>query len=187
MTDNTQPETFDDQAGVQAIIAPGVPPIGEEIAAVANNSGTSGPVPEEIRQMGWSWGGFGLSWLWMFNHGMVGWGIGLLLISGIVVVFFGPAMLLHLGMGLWWHMGLGSGMANILLLPEWFVLLAGPILCGMNGNKWAWQKRHYDDLQHFERVEEIWGDRGRCAVVGLIVLVPVGAGLTFLILSVMSA
>jgi hypothetical protein len=29
-----------------------------------NNSGTGGPPPPEVEVMGWSWGGFGLNWIW---------------------------------------------------------------------------------------------------------------------------
>lgn len=34
----------------------------------ANTSGTGGPVPEEIRAMGWSWGAFWLNWIWGIAH-----------------------------------------------------------------------------------------------------------------------
>lgn len=43
---------------------PGYP--APSIYAVGNNSGQgpNTPVPPEVEQMGWSWGGFGLNWIW---------------------------------------------------------------------------------------------------------------------------
>ena len=36
--------------------------------AFENTSGTGGPVPEEVRQMGWNWGAFWLNWIWGIAH-----------------------------------------------------------------------------------------------------------------------
>lgn len=43
-----------------APVAPAYP-----VAADGNTSGDpNAPVPAEVEQMGWSWGGFGLNWIW---------------------------------------------------------------------------------------------------------------------------
>jgi len=43
------------------VAAPGYPPVYD----ASNTSGTLGaPVPAEVEAMGWSWGGFGLNWIW---------------------------------------------------------------------------------------------------------------------------
>ena len=55
-----------------APVAPAVPPayaapVAPAYAPVAdgNTSGTPGAaIPPEVEQMGWSWGGFGLNWIW---------------------------------------------------------------------------------------------------------------------------
>lgn len=33
-------------------------------AATTNNSGSDGPVPPDVEAMGWSWGAFGITWIW---------------------------------------------------------------------------------------------------------------------------
>jgi hypothetical protein len=49
-----------------AVPAPavGAPPL----AGYANNSGTGGPAPEEIK--GWNWGAFFLNWIWGVGNGV---------------------------------------------------------------------------------------------------------------------
>ncbi len=48
--------------------APGGQPPGMPVPAYPeetdNTSGTDGPVPHEVQRMGWSWGGFALTWVW---------------------------------------------------------------------------------------------------------------------------
>jgi tetratricopeptide (TPR) repeat protein len=56
------------------------PLLGQSQFDTMNTSGTKGTVPHEIRG-GWNWGAFWFSWLWLINHGLVGWGIGLFFIS----------------------------------------------------------------------------------------------------------
>lgn len=49
------------------VVAPGyAPPAAPAYPAAPgeNTSGMQGPVPPEVEQMGWSWGGFGLNWIW---------------------------------------------------------------------------------------------------------------------------
>ncbi len=61
--------------------------------AMVNTSGQKGAVPPEIEGMGWSWGGFGVNWIWCITHGMVGWGIGMLLLSMFCGIFALPAVI----------------------------------------------------------------------------------------------
>lgn len=49
------------------VVAPSyAPPAAPAYAAAPgdNTSGMQGPVPPEVEAMGWSWGGFGLNWIW---------------------------------------------------------------------------------------------------------------------------
>ena len=113
------------------------PPAQQAIgSAFQNSSGQRGDVPDEVSNIGWSWGAFGLGMIWLMSHGMAIWGIGWLT----------TALILS-------HAGIG-GVAGL------FGGLAASVVCGINGNKWAWQNRTYRDLHHFRAVEAIWANWG---------------------------
>ncbi len=96
-----------------------------------NTSGQGGPVPLEIANMKWNWGAFGMNWIWLFAHRMIGWGFALLF--------------LH-------------------LIPL-FALIAS-IFIASNGNKYAWENRRYESIEHFKKVEGVWAIWG---VIGFLV------------------
>lgn len=58
------------------------PMMGMAYGQANNTSGMKGEVPAEL-QGGWNWGAFWFSWLWLMNHGLVAWGVGLLVLSFI--------------------------------------------------------------------------------------------------------
>ncbi len=68
MSENDQSQQFGQGAQPPAQ-PPGqpipTPPVAPQPPA-ANTSGTSGPVPEEIK--GWNWGAFWLTWIWGIAH-----------------------------------------------------------------------------------------------------------------------
>ena len=67
--------------------------------ARANTSGRLSSVPPEIEGFKWSWGAFGLSWLWCLNHKMAGWGIGLLVLAFVPGLnFIGLFLAIYLGL-----------------------------------------------------------------------------------------
>lgn len=59
-----------------------------------NTSGTLGPIPYSADIQKWSWGGFGLSWIWLIAHNMVGWAVLLLVCSCIPGAALGAAIYL---------------------------------------------------------------------------------------------
>ena len=68
MSENDQSRQFGQGAQPPAE-PPGQPPPTPPVAPqppAANTSGTSGPVPEEIK--GWNWGAFWLTWIWGIAH-----------------------------------------------------------------------------------------------------------------------
>ena len=42
--------------------------------------------------------------------------------------------------------------------------LIGATVCGIMGNRWAWQNRRWDSVQHFRDTQRVW------AIVGLILV-----------------
>jgi hypothetical protein len=69
------------------------------LAYLENTSGMGGPVPIEIRMMRWNWGGFCLPFLWMLNHGMIGWGICLFVVQWIPFVGMGAGLIASIALG----------------------------------------------------------------------------------------
>ena len=55
---------------------------GTQAGPAANTSGQGGPVPDEVKNMGWSWGAFLLTWIWGISHGV--WNSFLVVILGII-------------------------------------------------------------------------------------------------------
>jgi hypothetical protein len=53
-----------------------------------NNSGTDGPPPPEVEVMGWSWGGFGLNWIWGIGNRVWISLLGLIPCVGLIVAIY---------------------------------------------------------------------------------------------------
>lgn len=51
-----------------------------------SGGGPMAPIPPELAALKWNWGAALLAWLWCLNHKMVGWGVGILLLSFIPYV-----------------------------------------------------------------------------------------------------
>jgi len=43
---------------------------GMQAGPAANTSGQGGPVPDEVKNMGWNWGAFWLTWIWGSGNGV---------------------------------------------------------------------------------------------------------------------
>jgi len=43
---------------------------GMQAGPAANTSGQGGPVPDEVKNMGWNWGAFWLTWIWGIGNGV---------------------------------------------------------------------------------------------------------------------
>ncbi|HZT44052.1 MAG TPA: GYF domain-containing protein [Chthonomonadaceae bacterium] len=74
-------------AGMPAQGYAGMPPQGYPAAGMygpmQNTSGTNGLVPPEVEAMGWSWGAFGVNWIWCLAHNQVLLGICILILNFI--------------------------------------------------------------------------------------------------------
>lgn len=55
-----------------------------------------------------------------------------------------------------WIWGIGN---NVMIAFLCFVPFLGfimPIVLGIKGGEWAWEKKRWDSLEHFQRVQRIW-------------------------------
>lgn len=75
-----------------------------------------------------------------------------------------------------WIWGIGNGVFRSLLVfvplygfYEWFLL-------GMKGNRWAWEKRRWQDIEHFRRAQKTWATAGFIATAILIVIIIAASG-----------
>lgn len=107
-----------------------------------NTSGTDTTVPEPINSYKWSWGAFGLPWLWLMNYGMVlpgiAWLVGSILIN---LLRFGP----------------GNPLIKSLAIAIFsLALFAGNLYLGTIGNQLAWKKRPFNGIDQFLAVETAW-------------------------------
>lgn len=119
---------------------PGVwppPSYGQSYAFDENTSGTLGPIPPSAETQKWSWGAFGVGWIWLIAHNMLGWGL-LYLFGGFVAALVTGFCCM------------GIPVLNI----------AAAIALGVMGNRLAWQNRRYDNVEHFKQVERVWGAWG---------------------------
>src|SRR3972149_7154075 len=87
-------------------------------------------IPTEIN--GWNWGGFFLGWLW----------------AGYNLTEYGKARRIEL-------------LKSTRLWLSWltFIPFVGLIMCivlGVKGNKWAWQGKKWDSVEHFKRKQRKW-------------------------------
>jgi hypothetical protein len=59
-----------------------------------------------------------------------------------------------------WGMGHGVYWMSFVAFLLSLIPLAGAILpffiFGSHGNQWAWEKGHWRDIRHFERVQRLW-------------------------------
>lgn len=55
-----------------------------------------------------------------------------------------------------WIWGIGNNVLIAFLCFVPFVNFVWPIVLGIKGGEWAWQKKRWDSLEHFQRVQRIW-------------------------------
>lgn len=55
-----------------------------------------------------------------------------------------------------WIWGIGNNVLIAFLCFVPFLNLVMPIVLGIKGGEWAWQKKRWDNLAHFQRVQRIW-------------------------------
>lgn len=105
-------------------------------AAAGNDSGTrQATLPEELK--GWNWGAFLLGPVWgAFNRVWIA-------LVPVVLVILPPA-----------YMVLGM-----------LATVGFSVLLGARGNQWAWRARHWDDADHFRRIQKSWMNWGLVALV----------------------
>lgn len=72
--------------------------------------------------------------------------------------------------GLSWIWGIGNStyIALLALIP--FVNIIMIIVLGINGNKWAWQNRHWGSIEDFKRTQRIWRNVWLWILIGSLVL-----------------
>lgn len=62
-----------------------------------NSSGQQGAVPPEIENMGWSWGAFGVNWIWCLSHEIIAWGIAMLFLTFFTCGILGLPIAIYFG------------------------------------------------------------------------------------------
>lgn len=115
----------------------------------ANTSGMGGEIPEEICQMGWCWGGFGMGWIWGFVNNVL---FGRLML---------PLEVCH---------SISGGVPS---LAGFFagLHLANSLYLGRYGHGFAWQNRHFDSMEQFEETMKVWNLWGLCSfLIGLVIV-----------------
>ncbi len=56
-----------------------------------------------------------------------------------------------------WVWGIGNNVLIALLVFVPFLNFVWPIVLGIKGSEWAWQKKRWDNVEHFQHVQRIWG------------------------------
>ncbi len=76
-----------------------------------------------------------------------------------------------------WAIGNRTWIGLLALVPYLGFIMA--IVLGVNGRKWAWQNKRWDDIEHFNRVQRRWSIWGSCLVliptIGIIAAVAIPA------------
>lgn len=73
-----------------------------------------------------------------------------------------------------WIWGIGNSVwiALLCLIPIPFLGLIMMIVLGIKGNEWAWQNRHFKNVDEFKAVQKAWGIWGLILfLIGAVVLV----------------
>lgn len=55
-----------------------------------------------------------------------------------------------------WIWGIGNNVLISFLVWVPFLGLIMPVILGIKGGEWAWQKKRWDSIEHFQRVQRIW-------------------------------
>lgn len=55
-----------------------------------------------------------------------------------------------------WIWGIGNNVMISFLCLVPFLNLVMPVILGVKGGEWAWQKKRWDSVEHFQRVQRIW-------------------------------
>jgi len=108
-----------------------------EIAPIENTSGQGSlaTIPKEIR--GWNWGAFFFGWLWG-GYNLIE------LKEKLTGKAWRLAFLRSKKLWLSW----------LTIIPYFgFIMM---IVLGVKGNKWAWQNRKWDSIEHFKRTQRKW-------------------------------
>ncbi len=121
--------------------------------------GSNSTVPDSVAQK-FNWGAFLLTWIWGVGN-----------YTYITLVFLAIQFLIPLlitisipyititSEPLFCIISVGSVIIALLLL-----LIGLSILFGIKGNKWAWQNKHFENIQAFHEYQKKW------AIAGIIVL-----------------
>jgi hypothetical protein len=82
-----------------------------------------------------------------------------------------------------WIWGIGNGVFVALLVFVPVFGLVMPFVLGVRGNRWAWRKGRWDNIEHFKRVQRAWTKWAIIIWIGVIVLFGTIFGSVFYILS----
>ncbi len=111
-----------------------------------SGQGSRAVVPREVR--GWNWGAFFLTWIWGIGNSVWLALVALVPLAGFVmtIVTWIRADEWEIGYDLW---------IVLPLMP--FLGCIAAIVLGIKGNKWAWQNKRWDGIEHFRKTQRNWG------------------------------
>jgi hypothetical protein len=68
-----------------------------------------------------------------------------------------------------WIWGIGNSVWLALLAFVPFVNLVIPFVLGVKGREWAWQAKHWDSVEQFNKTQKTWGMVGLIlAIIGIV-------------------
>ncbi len=81
-----------------------------------------------------------------------------------------------------WLWGLFNGIywPLVTLIPYigWFAGLIIAIVLGINGNKWAWEKKSWESVEHFQKTQHNWAIAA--LVAGILIIISIISTIVFL-------
>lgn len=79
-----------------------------------------------------------------------------------------------------WIWGIGNNVLIAFLVFVPFLGFIMPFILGIKGGEWAWEKKRWDSLEHFQRVQRIWAWVGLGVFLWVVATI---AGILFFVFS----
>ena len=71
-----------------------------------------------------------------------------------------------------WIWGIGNSVWLALLVFVPFVNWVMPFVLGVKGREWAWQAKHWDSVEQFNKTQKTWGIVGLItAIIGIVIMI----------------
>jgi len=123
--------------------------------------GKGSPVPDVVAKR-FNWGVFwNITWFW--------WCLSNSTWTPLIRFLFGPIFFVLCFIGCFSIGIVAPGKISTIMMLCLILYLASYlafcIYCGINGNKWAWQNRHWNSINEFHRIQKLWAIWGTALIV----------------------